>query len=246
MKQAAGGRRLWSLCGRLLQPRLSVRHRDFVIDLGRHAEFTPSVRAGHLSPTRPASATRNTCVRCCWRPPARPAFYLFDRPVMAESAQTRRSAMKIVTTMMAGAVVAHLSWMQPAQAQGSPQGSYLQTCTDVRVQGDALVATCRTADRREQRSSLAGFKRCIGDIGNNNGVLECNFASGAQGRGTIMAAPSYGQQPYGQQRYGQQPYGQQPYGQQPYGQQPYGQQPYGQQPYGQQPYGQQPYGPQYR
>ena len=79
--------------------------------------------------------------------------------------------MKIITTMMAGAVVAHLSWMQPAQAQGSSQGSYLQTCTDVRVQGDALVATCRTADRREQRSSLAGFKRCIGDIGNNNGVL---------------------------------------------------------------------------
>src|SRR5215472_18370320 len=67
---------------------------------------------------------------------------------------------------------------------GGPQGSCLQTCTDVRVQGDALVATCRTADRREQRSSLAGFKRCIGDIGNNNGVLECNFASGAQGRGT--------------------------------------------------------------
>ena len=93
--------------------------------------------------------------------------------------------MKIITTMMAGAVVALLSWMQSAQAQGSPQGSYLQTCTDVRVQGDALVATCRTADGRGQRSSLAGFKRCIGDIGNNNGVLECNFASGAQGRGAI-------------------------------------------------------------
>ena len=112
--------------------------------------------------------------------------------------------MKIITTMMAGAVVGHLFWMQPAQAQGSPQGSYLQTCTDVRVQGDALVATCRTAGQREQRSSLAGFKRCIGDIGNNNGVLECNFASGAQGRGTIMAAPSYGQQPYGPQPYGPQ------------------------------------------
>ena len=85
--------------------------------------------------------------------------------------------MKIITTMMAGAVVALLSWMQSAQAQGSPQGSYLQTCTDVRVQGDAVVATCRTADGRGQRSSLDGFKRCIGDIGNNNGVLECNFAS---------------------------------------------------------------------
>jgi hypothetical protein len=66
--------------------------------------------------------------------------------------KTRRSAMKIITTVMSGAVVALLSWMQSAQAQGAPQGSYLQTCTDVRVQGDALVATCRTADRREQRS----------------------------------------------------------------------------------------------
>jgi hypothetical protein len=34
----------------------------------------------------------------------------------------------------------------PAQAQGVPGGSYLQSCTNVRMFGDRLVAECRRAD----------------------------------------------------------------------------------------------------
>jgi hypothetical protein len=97
--------------------------------------------------------------------------------------------MKLKSAVLAGAVIAGLSLMQPAQAQGTPQGSYLRSCTDARIEGDALVATCRTADRREQRTALAGYRRCVGDIGNNNGVLQCSLQGGAQGRGTVLATP---------------------------------------------------------
>ena len=69
--------------------------------------------------------------------------------------------MKIIASAMAVAIVVYCSGS--VQAQGIPQGSYLQTCTDVRIQGDALRATCRTRDNREQRSSLPGFRRWPSD-----------------------------------------------------------------------------------
>ena len=125
MKQAAGGRRLWSLCGRLLQPRLSVRHRDFVIDRGRHAEFTQSVRGvTYLQLVQPQQLAIRAFDAVGVRPRGLPSI-CSTVPLWQNRPKRGESAMKIITTMMAGAVVAHLSWMQPAQAQGSPQGSYL-------------------------------------------------------------------------------------------------------------------------
>jgi hypothetical protein len=56
-----------------------------------------------------------------------------------------------------------------------PGGSYQQSCSDVGLNGNTLVATCRTAKGRTQRSSLANVDRCAGDIGNNNGRLNCNM-----------------------------------------------------------------------
>ena len=117
--------------------------------------------------------------------------------------------MKIIITVMAVAIVAHCSGS--AQAQGTPQGSYLQTCTDIRIEGNALSATCRGTDNRKQRSSLAGFQRCVGDIGNNNGVLQCNFADGSPGRGTVVAAPR--QQREGDERRSGRQYNEPAYGQ---------------------------------
>ncbi len=141
--------------------------------------------------------------------------------------------MKIITTVMAVAIVAHCSGS--AQAQGTPQGSYLQTCTDVRIEGNTLSATCRGTGNREQRSSLAGFRRCVGDIGNNNGVLQCSFADGAQGRGTGGAAPrqqpSYGG-PHQQPSYGGPPSQYPGYGAPPSQYPGYGAPPYGQPSYG--------------
>ena len=78
--------------------------------------------------------------------------------------------------------------MQPAAAQGAPGGSYLGSCGDVAVRGDRLAATCRRRAGREQRSEISGFRRCVGDIGNDNGVLHCNFPGGPVW-GQVVARP---------------------------------------------------------
>jgi hypothetical protein len=101
--------------------------------------------------------------------------------------------------------------------------------------------------RRQQPSSLAGFRRCVGDIGNNNGALHCNLGKASQGREVAPAAteqpalclnnlvisrpdragqahgyrdgaPRYGEPNYGQPGYRQQPSGQPSYDQPPYSQ----------------------------
>ena len=52
---------------------------------------------------------------------------------------------------------------------------YQQSCSNIEVRGNMLTATCRTMKGRMQRTSLANVDRCAGDIGNNNGQLNCNM-----------------------------------------------------------------------
>ncbi len=55
-----------------------------------------------------------------------------------------------------------------------PEGSYRETCRDVRVEGDRLYANCRRRNDSDWRStSLKHFDRCRGEIANVNGRLEC-------------------------------------------------------------------------
>lgn len=100
--------------------------------------------------------------------------------------------MKIAATL-AGSLLTALSCIPAAQAQGVPPGSYRQSCTDVHIERGALVATCRGEHGRMNRSSLADVGRCTGDIGNVNGVLQCNYASGAA-RGTAEPVSRFGRQ----------------------------------------------------
>ena len=73
--------------------------------------------------------------------------------------------------IMLAALAAPLS----ARAEGLPQGSYLDTCNDARVQGMSLVAHCRDSAGIERSSALINYNRCVGDITNTDGVLTCNF-----------------------------------------------------------------------
>jgi len=114
--------------------------------------------------------------------------------------------MKITIGALAGVLLAGMAWVQPATAQGVPGGSYLQSCGGARVEGDRLVATCRRADGGEQRTALPDVRRCVGDIGNNNGRLQCNYASGP-GPG-----PGYGERREGERGYGAPGYGERRYG----------------------------------
>lgn len=106
------------------------------------------------------------------------------------------------TTVLTGVLLAGIAWLQPAAAQGLPQGSYLQSCMGAALRGDTLIATCRRADGREQRTSLADVRRCVGDIGNNNGNLQCHYGGGRAGPG-----PGYDDRRYGERRYGETGYG---------------------------------------
>jgi hypothetical protein len=84
--------------------------------------------------------------------------------------------MKLATGLGFGLIaLAGLAASPAANAQGLPQGSYLDTCDGARVQGMSLVAQCRDVTGIERSSALINFNRCVGDIANNDGALSCNF-----------------------------------------------------------------------
>jgi hypothetical protein len=121
--------------------------------------------------------------------------------------------MKTIQALLAGLLLAGLCWPLSASAQDVPPGTYLRSCGEVHLRGDELVATCRRMDGSAQRSSLPAVRGCVGDIGNVNGRLTCNYADAPQQQPYYGAAPQ--QQPY----YGapqQQPYYGAPPQQQPY------------------------------
>ena len=101
--------------------------------------------------------------------------------------------MKMVIGTLAAALVVGISYGQPAQAQGTPPGSYLSSCTDVRMEGGSLVATCRRANGGERRTALSDARNCVGGIDNVNGELRCNRAGGP-GPGYGASGPGYGRE----------------------------------------------------
>lgn len=79
------------------------------------------------------------------------------------------------TTLSAFAVLLLVGamYVQPAHAQSVPQGSYLNSCRNVGMDRDKLIADCRRMDGSWQRTVL-DVDRCLGDIGNRNGRLDCD------------------------------------------------------------------------
>ncbi|AUX20968.1 uncharacterized protein SOCEGT47_014450 [Sorangium cellulosum] len=61
-----------------------------------------------------------------------------------------------------------------AQAQGRvPEGSYLRTCRNVRIDRGTLFATCADRRGRLHETYLQRYWLCRGDIENDNGMLRC-------------------------------------------------------------------------
>src|SRR5437588_4945165 len=81
--------------------------------------------------------------------------------------------MKAALIGFAGLALACLAGVAPAQAQGVPPGSYLQTCRDVHMEPGRVVAVCRRADGGMNRTALVDPQRCRGGIDNINGNLQC-------------------------------------------------------------------------
>jgi len=111
-----------------------------------------------------------------------------------------------------------------AQAQGLPGGSYQRTCKQIHWAGTTLVGECLTADGRYTGTGLPNANKCAGDIGNNNGRLQCTYAGGALSPG---ASPVPQGQPAPAQGYGGPGYGGQGYGGPGYGAPGYGAPGYG-------------------
>ena len=88
--------------------------------------------------------------------------------------QTRLAAIAAAAVLLSlGAI--------PAQAQ-TPGGSYLQSCTNVHIFGDRVIADCRRMDGSWDRTALRDVDRCVGGIANMNGRLTCTY--GEQGYGS--------------------------------------------------------------
>jgi hypothetical protein len=105
--------------------------------------------------------------------------------------------MQFRLTGIAVALLTAIVGLAPAAAQRIPPGSYQNSCTNVGVWGaDTLVATCRTRAGSALRTGLPNVYRCVGDIGNNNGVLQCTRPGGRQTRGYAMGGPPPGPAPY--------------------------------------------------
>lgn len=76
--------------------------------------------------------------------------------------------------MFAGALAAIFALPVVASEPPPPQGSYLETCRDARVEGDTLHAECPDAAGKWKKTWLQGYRYCAGDITNENALLICN------------------------------------------------------------------------
>ena len=55
----------------------------------------------------------------------------------------------------------------------APRGSYQDSCRNIQVERGTLTAECRDGRGRWRYTELNDYRRCQGDIANDNGILEC-------------------------------------------------------------------------
>ena len=108
-------------------------------------------------------------------------------------------------SVMAAAALAAMA-LGTASAQAIPSGSYQQSCTNIRVRGDVLRASCNAPRGGTVRTSILLDSCRRGDIANMNGQLTCN--RNGYGRGQYNGQNgNYGNGNYGNGNYGNGNYG---------------------------------------
>ncbi|MEJ1970377.1 MAG: CVNH domain-containing protein [Rhizomicrobium sp.] len=65
-------------------------------------------------------------------------------------------------------------WRRPDYRDGGPSGPYERTCSNIRMDGYTLRATCQRRDGSWKWTSLDDAYECDGRIQNWNGNLACN------------------------------------------------------------------------
>jgi hypothetical protein len=61
-------------------------------------------------------------------------------------------------------------------------GTYLRTCRNIQMSGGMLTADCADRNGRYRQSTIR-YTQCRGDIGNRNGLLNCNGATAREAYG---------------------------------------------------------------
>ncbi len=89
---------------------------------------------------------------------------------------------RILFSLIAGLGLAATA-LAPASARSIPSGSYQQSCTNIRVSGNQLIARCTNAQGARIRSAIALNSCRNGDIVNSNGQLACNQNGYGNGNG---------------------------------------------------------------
>jgi hypothetical protein len=67
---------------------------------------------------------------------------------------------------------------EPGMQAQLPQGSFRDSCNDLRMEGQTLIAFCPKGDGTWQTTAMGPVSQCIGDIQNVNGELRCNNETG--------------------------------------------------------------------
>ena len=106
--------------------------------------------------------------------------------------------MRNLTIVTVAAVSVFAGFAAPASAQQAA-GSFQRSCRNQQVAGGTLSAECADTAGRFHTTSIP-FTQCHGDIGNNNGTLNCSGSTGVAGPVVGANAPPAGQQ--GQQQQG--------------------------------------------
>ncbi|HEX3153322.1 MAG TPA: CVNH domain-containing protein, partial [Candidatus Angelobacter sp.] len=62
--------------------------------------------------------------------------------------------------------------------RNAPRGSYSQSCREIETRGDSLRAVCQTVNGNWIETGINDYDRCVGDIVNDDGRLECTRRGG--------------------------------------------------------------------
>jgi hypothetical protein len=102
---------------------------------------------------------------------------------------------RFLLSSLVGASLAAASLAAPADAQYAPSGSYQQSCTNIRMRGNELSASCTAPNGSRTRSTINVGACRGGDIANSNGQLVCNGGNG-YGNGYGRRHHGYGNNGY--------------------------------------------------
>ncbi|MDR0702389.1 MAG: CVNH domain-containing protein [Azoarcus sp.] len=89
--------------------------------------------------------------------------------------------MKLYVAFVSG-LLALAATYTPLALADVPGGSYRQTCSSIRQEGENLTATCKRFDGSSKTSTLAFATSCVGNISNVDGNLACTGPVGSFAR----------------------------------------------------------------